>query len=125
MSINNQNSPHVVSIKLGAISADQLLKLFALGTRKAIMKSLKVVDPTGVAAHASNYVKIQLKKGSTLLMEYSTQDTAEGALAAGVWGVAPESFVEVDGGDIDLNIDIVGTGALNALSVAALEMYYV
>lgn len=125
MSINNQNSPHVVSIKLGAISADQLLKLFSLGTRKAVMKSLKVVDPTGVAAHASNYVKIQLKKGSDLLMEYSTQDTAEGALAAGVWGVAPESFVEVDGGDIDLNIDIVGTGALNALSVAALEMYYV
>jgi hypothetical protein len=125
MSINNQNDPHVVSIKLGAIAADQLLKLMALGTRKAVMKSLKVVDPTGVAAHATNYVKIQLKVGATLLMEYSTQTGAEGALAAGVWGEAPESFVEVDGGDIDLNIDIVGTGALNALSVAALEMYYV
>lgn len=127
MSKSNENNAQVLRIPLGVVSADTLFKAMQLlNSKKAIVKSFKVLDPTGVAAHASNTVKIQLKKGSTLLAEWdTTATTGDGALVANTWAQAPETNIEVDGGDVDVNVDISASGALTAGSVAQIEWYYV
>jgi len=126
MSLDNAQNPHIIRVPLGVVSADTTFKACTLGTKKAVVKSVKIVDPTGLAAHDTNYVKAQLKKSSTLLAEWSTKLTGgEGALVAGTWATMPEANIEVDGGDLDVVIDIEASGALTAGSVAQIEMYYV
>ena len=127
MALNNANNAQITRVALGAVAADTLFKVFQLlHSKKAIVKAFKVLDPTGVAAHASNTVKIQLKKGSTLLAEWDTTlTTGDGALVANTWAQAPETNIEVDGGDLDINVDVAASGALNAGAVAMIEWYYV
>ena len=127
MSLNNANNAQLIRVALGVVAADTLFKVLQLlNSKKAIVKSFKVLDPTGVAAHATNTVKVQLKKGATLLAEWDTTlTTGDGALVANTWAKAPETEIEVDGGDLDVNVDVSGTGALAAGAVAQIELQYV
>lgn len=124
MSLHNYENPNILYVPVGNITSDTLFPLFPAGTKKLIIQKVSILDPTGIAAHADNYAKIQLKSGSDLLAEHSTKDDAEGALVAGVWKELPETDVEAEGGDIGLNIDVEGTGATNAGFVAAIQWNY-
>ena len=87
--------------------------------RKFRITGARLLNPTGLAAHASNYFNIKLQNGSTVIANWSTQSSAQGALSA-------DTFVDMvlsgtDGhavlapGDVlSLNLDLTGTQTLPA-----------
>ena len=121
MSLSNENNPNEMRIPLGAISADTQFELKRLSKRIKLL-DMKIIDPVGVGEDATNYVRIQLRRGAALVAEFSTETGNEGALAAGVWGEAPEKDVEIARDEnLNLLVDVNGTGAMNAGSVAVVR----
>lgn len=132
MAKSNAENPQRIRIALGVISADLLIKVLRL-VRKIRITGIKVIDSTGVAEDGTNFVRIQVKRGSVLLAEHSTETANEGALAAGVWSAdfpevvaSPAKGIEADrGDDLDVNIDVEGSGALTARSAIEITYYHV
>ena len=123
MSLNSQNSPSHVRVDLGAVAADTLFKVLKL-ERPMTLKQLQVLDPTGVAAHATNTVKVQVKVGSTVYAEWDTTlTTGDGALPANAWVVSPDKDIRLPAGELDVNVDVSASGALNAGAQCVLELY--
>ncbi len=122
MSLNSENNPMEMRVPLGAISSDTQLELKEI-TKKLKILDLKVIDPTGVAADATNHVAIQLRRDAVILAEHSTDSAKEGALVAGVWATAPETDIHdvLKSANLNILVDIGGTGALNAGSVAVVR----
>jgi len=121
MSLNNENNPNEMRVPLGAISANTAFELKRLDKRIRVL-DVQVLDPTGAAEDAANYVKVQLLRDAVVIAEHSTQTGNEGALAAGVWSKMPEQDVDVlKGADLSLNVNVAGTGVLNAGSVAVVR----
>jgi len=56
-------------------------KLFTAQKKMRIDK-VEYINPTGLAGHAANYWDIGIKKGATIMAEWSTDSAAEGTLTA-------------------------------------------
>lgn len=125
MSINNANNPHIISVALGAVAADTTFKVCNLGSKKAVIKRFGLVDVTGLAQSDTNYIQAQLLRNGVAIAEFSTKLTGgDGALVASTWAFAPEANVQVDGGSLDVKIDITASGALTAGAAAMIELFY-
>lgn len=132
MSKSNAQNPQKMRVALGALAATTLVKAMRL-TKKIRVIGFKVLDPTGVAEDGTNFLEIQLKRGSTLLAEISQETANEGALVAGVWSAdAPEVVaagnlgIEADrGDDLDVNVVKNGSAVLTAGAVAEVAYYNV
>lgn len=122
MSLNNENNPMEMRIPLGAVAADAQFELKEISKKLKIL-DFKVLDPTGEAEHASNYVEIKLRRDAVDLAVVSTETGNGGGLAAGVWQAAPESDIHdvLSGANLNILVDITGTGALNAGAVAVVR----
>ena len=121
MSLNNENNPNEMRIALGVISSDTQFELKRLDKAIKIL-DVQVLDPTGVAADGTNHVGIQLRRDAVIIAEHSTDSAKEGALVAGVWKRMPEEGLDVDkGANLNLLVDIGGSGALTAGSVAVIR----
>jgi len=119
MSLNNENNPMEMRVALGAVTADTQFELKRI-TKKMKILSLSVIDPTGEAEDAVNYVEVKLLRDAAVLANVSTETGEGGGLAAGVWQDAPETDIHdvLKDADLALLVDISGTGALNAGAVA-------
>lgn len=123
MSLNSANNPSHVRVALGAVAADTVFKVLKL-ERPMTLKQLQVLDPTGVAAHATNTVKVQVKVGSTVYAEWDTTlTTGDGALPANAWVVAPDKDIALPAGELDINVDIAASGALTTGAQCVVELY--
>lgn len=76
-------------------------------------------NPTGLAADASNYFTITIKKGTTVMFTWSTQTGTNGALAADtpvnlVPSATDADTVAVDGDVISMVLTKTGTQTLPA-----------
>ena len=122
MSINNENNPMEMRVPLGVVSADTLFQLKEISKKLKIL-DFKILDPTGVAEDVTNFVKFQLRRDAVVIAEHSTETGNEGALAAGVWATAPETDIHdvLKGADLNINVDIEGTGATTAGAVAVVR----
>lgn len=72
-----------IVIRLSATGSDTDEAVVALHERVQV-HGCKIVDAAGITQHNTNYAhfKILGNDGATVLFEWSTQDTAEGTLAA-------------------------------------------
>ena len=124
MSLSNENNVYDIRVPLGVVSADTTFEVKDI-TKKLKIIDFKVIDPTGVAEDGTNFVKVQLRRAAVVIAEHSTETTVgEGSLAAGVWATAPEKDIHdvLKGAKLDVNVDISGTGALTAGSVAMIRL---
>lgn len=84
MSANNpQNSPFVIAVNLLSVAADALMPAFKT-PRRCVITKVQIANGADIAASNTDYVKLQLKAGSTLLAEYDSRAANEGALVANV-----------------------------------------
>lgn len=124
MSKSNENNPHIVLIPLGSPNADKTVPaLYA--RKKMVIKKATLLNGAGIAADATNKLKVQLKNGSTLLAEWNTEAGQEGALSANVGAELPESEIEVAAGSsLTAVVDVSGTIELTD-ALLQLELYKV
>lgn len=82
-SVSNENSPCVTVINLGSPSADALLPgAYAYKSMKLV--SVALVNGATLAASNTDYLKLELKKGSTIVAELDTRAAHENGLTANV-----------------------------------------
>lgn len=108
----------VLRYENGSLTADANVPLME-ASRKFRIDKAKYVNPTGLAADASNYFDIQVKKGSNVALNWSTETGEEGTLTAGEWATLSEasdkSRLVFDAGDLlSLTFDETGTATLPA-----------
>lgn len=73
----------VLSFDHAAATADATTKLFKVPAgRKLKIDAVDYINPTGLAADATNAFIVKLLKGSTVVASWSTLTGAEGAIAA-------------------------------------------
>ena len=123
MGLNNENNPYDIRVPLGVVSADTTFEVKDI-TKKLKIIDFKILDPTGVAEDGTNFVKVQLRRDAVVIAEHSTETGNEGALAAGVWSTAPEKDIHdvLKSAKLNVNVDVEGTGALTAGSVAVIRL---
>ncbi len=81
--MNNENSPQVSVISLGAISADG--EVFGLLLpKKSVIKSAYVKDGAGIVASDTNYIQVSLQNGATVIAELDSRAAHENGLVANV-----------------------------------------
>lgn len=110
------------------VTADTLAQLIkAPADRFLVLERVDYVNPTGLAAHATNFFNLKMQSaGPVVHANWSTEDTAEGALVAGTYvaftlGANP---VVPPGGVLSLNLDEDGTATLPAGN-GTIHGYYV
>lgn len=102
----------ILMLNLGSQSADIVLP-GPKPTKNMRLVKARLIDQAGVAADNTNKVKVQLKKGSTVIAEIYTQAADEGALTANVAKDFPETDLYIEAGSqLTVNVDVSGSGAL-------------
>lgn len=123
MSLNNENNPNEMRIAVGAITSDTVFELMRLDKKIKII-DVQLLDPTGETEDGTNFIEVELLRDAVIIAAYSTEDTAEGTLAAGVWTKFPETNIIVENdADLILNLDVNGTGNLNAGAVVVIKYF--
>lgn len=104
----------------GAVTADTTAKLWRCPTGRTFrVDSVDYINPTGLAADATNYFAVQIKQGSVVVAQHSTLTSAQGALTANTFVTLVKSATSDDlvieaGEVIDLTLDETGTASLPA-----------
>lgn len=111
--------PVVFAIDHPSVTADTTIKIAKVptGQGKLRIREIQYVNATGLAVDAANFFKIQLKAGSTLIGEWSTETGQDGALVANTFVALPlEAGANVvdAGAVLDLVLDETGTQTLPA-----------
>ena len=111
---------HFISIRFEE-SANSNDKVNLCLPADCVYKSAKIVDVDGIAADASNYVafKVLGNDQTTVLAQWSTQNSAQGALAAG----SPASLVDQNKADKALfsSSDMIEVSLTNSGSGKAVD----
>ena len=100
------------------VTADTLIQLMT-AQRAMRVDAVQYINVTGLAASATDYFNIKLQKGSTIMANWSTQTSAQGAIAADTF-VSPvlsstdANLVAAAGDVLKLNLDETGTQTLPA-----------
>jgi hypothetical protein len=81
MALSNENSPQLVVVPMGSITADGSLPALYL-PKKSFIKSVTIIDVTGIAASDTNYIQVSLQNGSDVIAEMDSRAAHEGALTA-------------------------------------------
>lgn len=117
-------STQLVVAHVGTQAADVTIPVVHL-PRRCIIKSVKLLDGVGVAASNTDYLVIQLKKGSTVIASLDTRSSGQGAITANVakaMSIVSGQEDQVKLSDLVLAIDANGTVTLtNAKLVLQLD----
>jgi hypothetical protein len=90
-----------------ALTADLTVKLFKVPAgRKLRIDAVDYINPAGLAEDAANYFNLQLKNGSTVIGNWSTETGQEGTLTA-------DTFVAFDMSDTDADLVLDPTEILS------------
>lgn len=102
------------------VTADTTTKLWRCPAGRTFrVDSVDYINPTGLAADATNYFAVQIKQGSVVVAQHSTLTTAQGALTANTFVALVNSTTDADliveaGEVLDLTLDESGTATLPA-----------
>lgn len=116
--------------EIAQVTSDTTRALFNVPADKFfVLTAASVRNVTGLAADASNYFNIKVQDGTpTVLANWSTLSTAEGALsAATVHAMTLGTLAQrtlAPGSKVDLFIDETGTATLPADTVVTVEGYF-
>ena len=125
--MNNLNNPHVMTVPVGVISASGNLPGGYLPKASVILGAV-LINNANLAQSDTNYVNVQLKNGSAIVVELTTKVTQGAALAASALAAqvaapmgiatatyadgAPEDLIIPAGTSLTAAFTVGGTGAL-------------
>lgn len=97
------------------LTANTEVSLFKC-SRKFRLDRVRYVNPTGLAADATDFFNLQLNNGTTLMANWSTEDGEEGALTADTFvdfTNAADANLVADAGDVlSIEFEEDGTATL-------------
>ena len=125
---SNENNPHVLCVDLGSLSADGVVKMGAIVGKSAVVQSVQLWNGAAIAASDTNYVQLELKKGSTVVAELDSRAAHENGVAQDVLealNVVSAAKTIASGELITVNYNETDAGTNVALTAALLCMQYV
>lgn len=125
MALNNENNAQVAVIPLGSPSADAVLNGMYL-PKKAKILGVRLVNQANIAASNSDYVQLELRKGTTVIAEIDTRAAHENGLVANeskALNIVSGQEVQ-EAGDLNINYNETDTGTAVALTNANLQIHY-
>lgn len=126
--LSNENNPHVICVALGSPSADAVT-LAGVSNKAITIKGVNLLNAATIAASDTDYVKIELKKGSTIVAELDSRAAHENALTANTkepLNLVSSSVSEVAASSVlSVNYDETDSGTAVALTGAILCIDYV
>lgn len=110
--MNNELNPHAVVVHIGTLAATTTLP--AMKTlRKSRILRVTYFDQAGIAADNTNFLQVELKKGSTVIASVDTRAANQGAVTANVGKDMPLVTAQIDqakDSDLVLTCTKNGTG---------------
>jgi hypothetical protein len=116
---NHLQEPFLLTYDHAQLTATTAVKLFKVPAgRKLRIDAVDYINPTGLAADASNYFALSLA-GNTDIASWSTQTGAEGAIAADTFISLVMSATDADcvlsaGDGLEVSFSETGTATLPA-----------
>jgi hypothetical protein len=125
--LSNENNPGSYCIDLGSPSADAVKMAGAMGGKSWKVLSVSLVNNAAIAADNSNYVILELKKGSTIVAELDSRAAHENGLADET--LEPLNLVTAQvemaaGSVLSVNYNETDAGTNVALTDAVLCIHY-
>lgn len=126
--LSNENNPHIHCIPLGSSTADAVT-LAGVSNKAITVKGVNLLNAGSVAASDTDYLKIELKKGSTIVAELDSRAAHENGIAANTkepLNLVSSSVSEVAASSVlSVNYDETDSGTAVALTGAILCIDYV
>lgn len=120
--LSNANNPHVLCVSLGSPSADDAVILMGSSAKQLEITAVSLYNEASIAASDTDYVKIELKKGSTVIAELDSRAAHENGIAAAAKeplnlisaekSVAADSILQVNYDETDAGTNVALTGAV-------------
>jgi hypothetical protein len=89
------HEPFVLAYDHAQVTADTTIKLFK-AARKMRIKRVSYINPTGLAAHGSDYFSIKVMNGTNAAARWSTETGEEGTLTGDTFVEVPLSSTDAD-----------------------------
>lgn len=124
MAMNNADSPYTLVVPLGSPSADALLPATYV-PRKSQLLGAWLVNGAALAASETDYCKVELKNGTTVVAEIDTRAAHENGLAQNVakaLNVVSGQEVLASGATLTVLYDETDSGTSVALTNAVLVL---
>jgi hypothetical protein len=123
----NENNPHRNCVALGSLSADAVMQMGATGAKGWRVESVSLVNAATIAASNTDYVIIELKKGSTIVAEIDSRAAHENGITANTLEALNVVSAEKDiagSSVLTVNYNETDTGTVVALTDAMLCVQY-
>jgi hypothetical protein len=125
--LNNENSPGMLCVPLGSPSADAVVLAGALGSKGVRVLSVSLLNAAAIAASNTDYVQLELKKGSTIVAELDSRAAHENGLAQNA--LEPLNLVDAEkdiaaSSVLSVNYNETDSGSAVALTGAVLCVHY-
>lgn len=125
--LNNENNPHVLCVPLNSPSADAVV-LAGVSKKGFVVTGVSLLNAASIAASDTDYVKVEFKKGSTIVAELDSRAAHENGIAANTKEplnlVSAQVSVAADA-ILSVNYDETDSGTAVALTGAVLCIDYV
>ena len=106
---NNERNPLLIPFQVGTQNADVTLPCIRI-PRKFKITAIRLLNGVTLAAHASNYVVVQVKRGTTVVAEWSTKDDGDGGFTANVArAMRLLESLQSGGAQLTVLVDVTGT----------------
>lgn len=120
--LSNENNPRLMCIPLGSSTADAVT-LAGVSNKAITVKGVNLLNAAAIAASDTDYVKVELKKGSTIVAELDSRAAHENGIAqnakeplnlvsSSVSEVAASSVLSVNYDETDSGTNVALTGAV-------------
>lgn len=108
--MNNERNPLVIPFQVGTQNADVTLPCIRI-PRKFKITAVRLINGATLAEHADNHVKVSLKRGSTVVAEWSTvATTGNGGFTANVArALTVAEALQSAGAQLTVVVDATGT----------------
>lgn len=124
--LSNANNPHLECVSLGSPSADAVV-LMGASNKSMVVDAVYLINAAAIAASDTDFVQIELKKGSTIVAEIDSRAAHENGIASS--GIEALNIVSAEktmasGLVLSVNYNETDSGTAVALTGAVLCVNY-
>lgn len=120
--LSNANNPHRECVVVGSLSADGVVQAGPSGAKKIVITAVELVNGAAIAASDTDYVILELRKGTTVIAEMDSRAAHENGigdkvreplnLVSAELEVAALSMLNVNYNETDAGTNVALTSAL-------------
>ena len=125
--LSNENNPHVWCKDLGSPGTDDAVILMGTSGKQLVVTAASLYNEAAIAASDTDFVQIELKKGSTVIAEIDSRAAHENGIAQNVkepLNLVPAEVIVAPNAVLQVEYDETDAGTNVALTAAVLCMEY-